>query len=381
MGGRKDLITAGLTLGALAGAAAKAKGKMSAIIATESGSVVSFTAADAAPVADLTAAIVPVQSGSGDPSPTNIRPISGWTECKVTRAGKNLLENIKAQRSEYTVRIGSAINDYRIHLIGGETYTLSFSAPGQSVGIYKENGGANTTIGISGSSFTASKTMDVQMWIYNGDGLLIDDVTNFQLELGSAATSYKPYQANTYTVTFGSAGTVYGGTLDVTTGKLTVTKAMYTFNGTESFVLLSSPQSVESFNYFRWYSSSFVGCIPNWNINNTAIMSCYPVQNQLTYWYSGGIGKDSVAWTIKNNAGLCIRDDRYSTADDLKAALVGQTMVYLLATDVVYNLTPVEIRTLAEQNTIWADTGSVTVKYTADTKAFIDKYIAARRNG
>lgn len=36
-----------------------------------------------APVTALEAAVAPVQSGSGDPSPTNIRPITGWTGAKV----------------------------------------------------------------------------------------------------------------------------------------------------------------------------------------------------------------------------------------------------------------------------------------------------------
>lgn len=36
------------------------------------------------PLKSLTASIVPVQAGSGDPSPTNVRPISGWTEDVVT---------------------------------------------------------------------------------------------------------------------------------------------------------------------------------------------------------------------------------------------------------------------------------------------------------
>ena len=44
--------------------------------------IASFTASDA-PLKSLTASIVPVQAGSGDPSPTNVRPISGWTECEV----------------------------------------------------------------------------------------------------------------------------------------------------------------------------------------------------------------------------------------------------------------------------------------------------------
>ena len=44
--------------------------------------IASFTASDA-PLKSLTASIVPVQAGSGDPSPTNVRPISGWTGCEV----------------------------------------------------------------------------------------------------------------------------------------------------------------------------------------------------------------------------------------------------------------------------------------------------------
>ena len=47
--------------------------------------IASFTASDA-PLKSLTASIVPVQAGSGDPSPTNVRPISGWTEEVITVA-------------------------------------------------------------------------------------------------------------------------------------------------------------------------------------------------------------------------------------------------------------------------------------------------------
>jgi len=46
--------------------------------------------------------------------------------------------------------------------------------------------------------------------------LLKNYSTNVQVELGSTATAYEPYQGNTYDITFpSSAGTVYGGTLDV----------------------------------------------------------------------------------------------------------------------------------------------------------------------
>ena len=46
--------------------------------------IASFSDGADAPLNSLTASIVPVQSGSGDPSPTNVRPITGWTEEVIT---------------------------------------------------------------------------------------------------------------------------------------------------------------------------------------------------------------------------------------------------------------------------------------------------------
>ena len=44
------------------------------------------------PLKSLLAEIKPYQRGSGDPSPTNVRAISGWTGANVHHTGKNLLE-------------------------------------------------------------------------------------------------------------------------------------------------------------------------------------------------------------------------------------------------------------------------------------------------
>lgn len=49
-----------------------------------SGSAVTFTDGANAPLLACTAEIVAVQSGSGDPSPTNPRPIAGFTGCNIT---------------------------------------------------------------------------------------------------------------------------------------------------------------------------------------------------------------------------------------------------------------------------------------------------------
>ena len=47
------------------------------------GPVVSFTTQSPAPVQSLNVSIDPVQSGSGDPAPDNVRPIAGHTQAKI----------------------------------------------------------------------------------------------------------------------------------------------------------------------------------------------------------------------------------------------------------------------------------------------------------
>lgn len=59
--------------------------KAPAIYADASGDVVHITDGAAMPVASLITHIDPVQGGSGDPSPMNVRPISGWDSVSVTQ--------------------------------------------------------------------------------------------------------------------------------------------------------------------------------------------------------------------------------------------------------------------------------------------------------
>lgn len=56
-----------------------------------SGAVASFTdGADDIPLKSLVVGINPVQSGEGDPSPDNVRPISGWTGMTVNANGTEI---------------------------------------------------------------------------------------------------------------------------------------------------------------------------------------------------------------------------------------------------------------------------------------------------
>ena len=76
---------------------------------TASGAVASFPdGADGAPVERLTVSIEPVQEGSGDPSPDNVRPISGWTAAEVNVNGETITH-------EFVDELGNTLTVY-----GGE---------------------------------------------------------------------------------------------------------------------------------------------------------------------------------------------------------------------------------------------------------------------
>ena len=327
--------------------------KADAIVDTASGAIASFPDGMAAPAKDITIRIEPVQSGSGDPSPTNVRPISGWTGANIQHAGKQLMDwahpfNLGALY--YNPAIGSTIQP-------GSSSAASISVNGNVITCSTIGGWRGITWrsldlphGIYHLSFIHTKTN----WQGTGDGLDVLTVdrnnvvcriiehsatmvsrsinitlsgneaaivlsmggrsgaygtftlTDYCLEVGSAATAFEEYEASSIPISWQSeAGTVYGGTLDVTTGLLTVTHGnIASYNG----------ESLPG----KWISSIDV--------------------------YSAG-----------------------------GTPTTGAQVVYELATPVTYQLTPTEIQILLGYNNIWADTGDSTVAYRADTKLYIQK--------
>lgn len=200
------------------------------------------------PAESLKVALEPIQEGSGEPSPTNIRPISGHTEVDTHRTGKNLLPNDSESYS-----LGTA---YR--------YITRIMPDG--VGAYMSFTDKDTTVNVSDISIGfihgySGGTARFFRWCLN-DGSVVDhsniavadtsilcegifiypkteDAFNrlfarydIMVEIGSTATSYEPYQGTSYTTELGR--TVYGGTLDVVSGELVVDRAMVVYNGTES---------------------------------------------------------------------------------------------------------------------------------------------------
>ena len=366
-----DITTTGIegdTVAKQLGALEK-NSKATVIIDTASGAIANFPdGADDLVMHNVVAEINPAQSGSGDPSPSNIRPISGWTGCNVTRTGKNLLPNQKVQDTAYRVRLGeSVVGDGNFFKAG--TYRISYAlTDGTSSQVPFWRTFKNGVNGAVNNSRIVTLTEDtiVKIWLYDSNGISVNSIAWAMLELGSTATTYEPYIAST-TASISwqtEAGTVYGGTIDVATGLLTVDRAMVTMTGAD--VKFVGQESALWRIYTDALNDRFAGANVPYSISNKySYVQAYTSINQInnSYGFSANIGQ------------IFIHDDTFTSLDDIKASLNSSPLeiVYTLATPQTYQLTPQQLKTLLGTNNVWADTGNVSVTYPADTKMFIEK--------
>lgn len=153
------------------------------------------------------------------------------------------------------------------------------------------------------------------------------------------------------------AGTVYGGTLDVTNGVLTVDRVKETFvfnNPTED-----STYNLES-QRFNLTKRSTASSNSTGKITNVCGAYAYAQAN----WNNGRphfyVGTAS-----------CIL---YLTKNTYRGGNV--ELCYPLETPLTYQLTPTEVNSLLGQNNIYADTGDTAVTYRADPTLYIQRKIA-----
>ncbi len=345
---------------------------------TVSGSIANFPdGSNNYPVVELIANIAPSQAGSGDPAPDNVRPISGYTGMNIYKQGKNLLPNKTYQRTNNTLRIGTDTLDGRLTLKAG-TYTVSIKT--SLIGTfsyYDDRTGTTNAITTTATAngrkgtFTLSSDGTYFIQIYVSAGVTAADVSEIQLESGSTATAFEAYSdPEVKSISWESeAGTVYGGTLNVTTGELTVINARKKISdfGTWSYVTNYD-------GYFQAPKGDMKEAVDNFTPLDGLYCEVYKTAT------SSAAGSGKVNYTIASGsgaaAGLRIRNNDYSDVQSFLAAFGDYYIVYPLATPEVYQLEPEEVKTLLGVNNIYADTGDVEVTYRADIDLYIAKKIA-----
>ena len=350
---------------------------------TASGSEVSFAdGADDIPVKSCIVNIEPVQSGSGDPSPDNVRPISGWTGAQVVRSGVNVWDeewesgfiNNNGENEDNTFYFRS--KNY-IPIVPGATYYYKCPTSYSDYARFRYYDQNKQFVSQIGTSNLVNRQFTVPTDAYymrftTGEKIGAGVVYNHDISINYPATDtdYHPYYGDVYSITFpAEAGTVYGGELDITNGTLTVDRAMVDL-GTLSW----------GFDGTIFYTASapLFGGNGLALVNNTIIFA----ENKCEIYKSDTVTLSNPVngrFFVANSQAtpiLRVSDNRFSDVASFKTAMDGVMAIFKLKESVIYHLTPTEIKSLLGENNVWADAGDTEVTYRADTKLYIDKKIA-----
>lgn len=174
----------------------------------------------------------PKQAGTGDPSPENVRPISGWDEVTVTRWGKNLADYTKAQPRKASQSVEIIPNgvkwsgDYyfQIPLTGIPKGLTIITTCKSEYALYwninySEGGylSSNPALGEAATLDPIKTPKNLLIYKTNPEEMQQDMIFyDIQVELGSTPTAYEPYQEDVYDIALPE--TVYGGTVDAVAG-------------------------------------------------------------------------------------------------------------------------------------------------------------------
>jgi hypothetical protein len=342
-----------------------------------SGNPITIKDASNTNLVECVAKVEAVQEGSGDPSPTNIRPISGWDEVNVSVVGKNLAE---FENNGFDVNGNDTTNTNRVRSVGyqrvveGDYYTVSASTTvsGKTVqsNVFFFNDNDHSQY-IAQTSWNNPNTFQVPNGIkyvrvlvrYSDDTNINVNDLQIQLEKNTTATTYEPYKGKTYTIQLGD--TIYGGELDVIIGELTVTHEMYDMPST-SWMINTNNQTC-------WVLSHPAPNSINVTNQDTEVRI-------ITDFLKGVTAKaivDTAVTTGYENTIAIISNSRYlakveksifATKEDFMAYISANSskVVYELATPYTIKLTPQQIKLLKGTNNISCNTGDLSIKYYPD---------------
>jgi hypothetical protein len=184
----------------------------------------------------ITASWEPTQAGSGDPSPENIRAISGRESIAFDRCGANLLDVPKTLQITGVLTISKKLPPGPYKLSWGEA-TKGGKKPIAFVCSTRKTAptAINFTSANSDVSFTLSESIET-IYIYSngydfsGSAGITSVVCDLMLSADKSAT-YAPYSGTTRNLTLPE--TIYGGSVDAATGEGMMTWSLITLDGTE----------------------------------------------------------------------------------------------------------------------------------------------------
>lgn len=378
---------------------------------TASGQLITLTdGADGILAKKLTLNLSPHQSGSGDPSPENVRSISGYQSVTVTRAGKNLLpfpyadgDGRTVSGVTYTVNADGSVSitgtaataTCDFYFVGGHSEYAKSGLNGTflvRLGNYEaglalwvaEQDGSTISVRNTPTEITFSPDKNYRIFVRSSKDYAINTTVYPMIRSAAYSDTYeKPTGHTDFDITIPTAaGTVYGGFLVVdqdSSGTLTVGYVKHTYNGSETWSPFSQDASTNNYRYWMVLSDCAQGAngkqvanylkatIGSATTGSSRIITDNPASATL---FTNGLR------LYINTSGVL---DNALDIDGWKAYLAEHNLeiCYPLAEPTTYTLTAEQVTTLLGSNTVWMDAdGSIDLTYRADTQKYIDSRIA-----
>ena len=331
---------------------------------TATGNPCTFTTDLADALVSLKANIV-ASGGGGTPS-TPI-PIVGYSSANITRCGVNLWDeqwdNCYWDESNNGVKVASAqsfgCDSYIPVPKGGSIYFSAPNAvPNWFILFYDNNKSFISFVRSAGNEVKSVPNNACYMTFYAYNSSYGTTYNNdIAILFPSTETQYAPFNGQTYTIAFGQ--TVYGGVYDANAGKVRITHAGTTLNGSETIGVTDAGLSTQMFVVPAvgvptvstiGYDSTDLLC----NVYTACAWSANPwnVNNSISFYVYDGT--------------LRIKDDTCANVAAFKAYLSNNpvTIVYPLATPIVIDVPSISVFAENGVNNITSDCiGDVDVTY------------------
>ena len=309
---------------------------------------------------------------------SNICPISGRTEVSVKRTGFNWWDE-EWENGDYSSSTGvktdnssKVRNKNLVPVLPNTQYYCALPSSLIALNVYwydanKQFVFADTSYGIrcdstftvpSGIYYMAFSTFGTSYTTYNHD---------ISINYPSTETEYHAYEGSTATISLGQ--TVYGGTLNVSTGELVVDRVKTVLDGSVDPFLVSS---VTNNTIIAQFMPSGLG-VP-------AIMeNGYIASDKLKTVTSSITGYDAIRNYWENYGRIMIflyNKELYSISDVSNWLSNNPVEVcYELATPLTVQLTPAQLTLLEGYNYITTDADSLTLNYDGSEASNVQKEI------
>ena len=337
-------------------------------IEAASGTIATFNTDMAAPLKECKIYFNPIQEGSGDPSPSNIRTITGWNNIIYNLSNNstnlvNLQDNkavsaygfnlIVEDQGRHITLTGTGSTTRRINLCSVPYITQPFYVNGFPIlkdelwSVYRDNALIEEAHDINGHIYQHNEG---DTYIRFGFNLITDHY--YDIDVYPIFTTYAPITLD-WTST---AGTLYGGYVDLISGELV-----------QEWILQEPNNNTWTVIGNNCFQVGHTACnVGNVEYNKNNILCTHNIWNANKYIMVNSAGQFMIHASFFTDQGITTVNNTtiQNYLDEQKQNNTSLQVCSKLVTPIHYQLTPIQLKSLIGPNNIWSNAnGPVEISY------------------